>query len=393
MVVVPQTAPEIVSHKSRFRSGKPADASKRRRDRNHKKDTEDEAGTSPTALRLSQKSSSEYSEYESEPDKPSRTRSPPLTPHADTSSDPPYMLPANSDGIIGTSPAVLHPVIPESPYNPLQTPSFRHSPPRLPSDQPWRFPSPSHPLHSTNRDISLTMLARPVPSPIPRAATSSPLTLLALQPSLSSSTPIRSNATNFETPSRSKILFSRPRNRVHLFHGHISSPMSALKQHPGIKHCPENSPLRKPVTTPKRQKQPSELSETWFSEDHLVTASSPSGAILSDPFTIYDSWPPIGDNSRISLVHLPRGPVEPESPVLRSGFSPSMVGLGFGLLEPFGILSKAGVDADLKEVLSYPELAEETFIDGKRPAASSTTVAESRPPAKRRRLSSASISS
>lgn len=123
-----------------------------------------------------------------------------------------------------------------------------------------------------------------------------------------------------------------------------------------------------------------------------MTASSP-GAILSDPFTIYDSWPPIGDNSRISLVHLPRGPVEPESPVLRSGFSPSMVGLGFGLLEPFGISSKAGVDADLKEVLSYPELAEETFIDGKRPAASSTTVAESRPPAKRRKLSSASVSS
>lgn len=388
MVVVPQTAPEIVSHKSRFRSGKPADASKRRRDRNHKKDTEDEAETSPVALRLSQRSS-EYSECESEPDKPSRTRSPPLTPHAETSSDPPYMLPANSDGIIGTSPAILHPVIPESPYNPLQTPSFRHSPPRLPSDQPWRFPSPSHPLHSSNRDISLTMLARPAPSPIPRATTSSPLASLALQSSLSSSTPIRSNTTNFETPSGSKILFSRPRNRVHLLHGHISSPMSALKQHPGIKHCPEISLLYKPVTTPKRQKQPSELSETWFSEDHLVTASSPSSAILSDPFTIYDSWPPIGDSSRISLVHLPKGPVEPESPVLRSGFSPSLIGMGFGLLEPFGISSKT----DLKDVLSSPKLAEETFIDGKRPAASSTTVAESRPPAKRRRLSSASTSS
>ena len=35
------------------------------------------------------------------------------------------------------------PVIPLSPYNPLTTPSFRHSPPRLPSDQPWRFPSPA----------------------------------------------------------------------------------------------------------------------------------------------------------------------------------------------------------------------------------------------------------
>jgi len=389
MVVVPQTAPEIVSHKSRFRSGKPADASKRRRERKQKKDTEDEAETSPLAL-LSQKSSSEFSEYESEPDKPSGTKSPPLTPHADTSSDPPYMLPVNSDGIMGTSPAILHSVIPESPYNPLQTPSFRHSPPRLPSDQPWRFPSPSHPLHSNTRDISLTMLARPAPSPIPRAITSSPLTLLALQSSLSSSTPTRSNTTNFETPSRSKILFSRPTNRVHLFHGQISSPMNALKQHPSSKHYSEISSLCK--STPKRQKRPSELSETWFSEDHPVTASSPCGAILSDPFTIYDSWPPIGDSSRISLVQ-PKGPVEPESPVLRSGFLPSVCGVGFGLMEPFGISSKASVDADIKHVLSSPKLAGETFIDGKRPATLSTTAAESGPPAKRRKLSSASISS
>lgn len=43
-----------------------------------------------------------------------------------------------------------------SPYDPLVTPTFRHSTPRLPSDQPWRFPSPSHPLHSTARELSLT---------------------------------------------------------------------------------------------------------------------------------------------------------------------------------------------------------------------------------------------
>ncbi|KAI0257613.1 hypothetical protein BJV78DRAFT_1278105 [Lactifluus subvellereus] len=53
------------------------------------------------------------------------------------------------------------PVIPISPYNPLTTPSFRHSPPRLPSDQPWRFPSPSHPLHFTALDASLGMFASP----------------------------------------------------------------------------------------------------------------------------------------------------------------------------------------------------------------------------------------
>jgi hypothetical protein len=57
------------------------------------------------------------------------------------------------------------PVIPISPYNPLTTPSFRHSPPRLPSDQPWRFPSPSHPLHFTALDASLGMVTGEQASP------------------------------------------------------------------------------------------------------------------------------------------------------------------------------------------------------------------------------------
>lgn len=63
------------------------------------------------------------------------------------------------------SPLPPVPVIPLSPYNPLTTPSFRHSPPRLPSDQPWRFPSPSHPLHFTALDASLGMVAREQASP------------------------------------------------------------------------------------------------------------------------------------------------------------------------------------------------------------------------------------
>jgi len=60
-----------------------------------------------------------------------------------------------------------------SPYNPLTTPSFRHSPPRLPSDQPWRFPSPSHPLHFTASDVSLGMVLREQTSPSAMATASS----------------------------------------------------------------------------------------------------------------------------------------------------------------------------------------------------------------------------
>ena len=63
------------------------------------------------------------------------------------------------------SPSPPLPVIPISPYNPLTTPSFRHSPPRLPSDQPWRFPSPSHPLHFTALDVSLGLVTREQASP------------------------------------------------------------------------------------------------------------------------------------------------------------------------------------------------------------------------------------
>ncbi|KAI9445256.1 hypothetical protein H4582DRAFT_903898 [Lactarius indigo] len=71
------------------------------------------------------------------------------------------------------SPSPARPVIPISPYNPLTTPSFRHSPPRLPSDQPWRFPSPSHPLHFTSVDVSLGMIMREQASP--SGAVSAPL--------------------------------------------------------------------------------------------------------------------------------------------------------------------------------------------------------------------------
>lgn len=73
------------------------------------------------------------------------------------------------------SPSPPRPVIPISPYNPLTTPSFRHSPPRLPSDQPWRFPSPSHPLHFTSVDASLGMIMCEQASP--SGAVSAPLAM------------------------------------------------------------------------------------------------------------------------------------------------------------------------------------------------------------------------
>lgn len=62
----------------------------------------------------------------------------------------------------------------ESPYDPLLTPAFRHSP-KI-GEQPWRFPSPSHPLHNAKeRDIPLAMLVRGAASPMINGLDNSPL--------------------------------------------------------------------------------------------------------------------------------------------------------------------------------------------------------------------------
>lgn len=42
-----------------------------------------------------------------------------------------------------------------SPYDPTQTPAFKHYQSQLPCNQPWRFPSPSHPLHTTPKELCL----------------------------------------------------------------------------------------------------------------------------------------------------------------------------------------------------------------------------------------------
>lgn len=114
---------------------------------------------------------------------PSFATTPPRSPSASPSSTPPpYRMPSPSStpppcrmpspsstppprSIPSPPPGMFQYVKAESPYNPLLTPSFRHSPPRLPSEQPWRFPNPNHPLHSGADDLSLCMLAQAHSSP------------------------------------------------------------------------------------------------------------------------------------------------------------------------------------------------------------------------------------
>lgn len=93
---------------------------------------------------------------------------PPLTPGRS-----PRNFASNSYSSIANSSLVL-----ESPYNPLLTPAFRHSSPRHPIDQPWRFPSPSHPLHSKAHDLSLCMLMRGEGSPVVSGLDVSPVVIM-----------------------------------------------------------------------------------------------------------------------------------------------------------------------------------------------------------------------
>ncbi|KAI0778498.1 hypothetical protein BD413DRAFT_465299 [Trametes elegans] len=65
---------------------------------------------------------------------------------------------------------------PESPYDPLRTPAFRHSPARLPSDQPWR--SAGLGINKAVRQLTLGMLVCGEASPNVRGLDVSPIVIV-----------------------------------------------------------------------------------------------------------------------------------------------------------------------------------------------------------------------
>lgn len=334
--------------------------------------------------------SDEESEHESPP---ARVGSPPLTPHAEASSDPLYALAGYSDEPRGASPPISRPVIPESPYNPLRTPSFRHSPPPLPSDQPWRYPSPSHPLHSSTRDLSLTILTRPLPSPMPKdtqLAEASQIAMLTMHSSpLSRPTPKHRSIAEYETPARTKVLGFKSVNKSYLGSSQASSPLAALRSFYSSDPALGSSPLQKSLSTSRHRRQSSDISDSWFSETSLhAPSTTPLASTSNDPFSIYNSWV---EDSRISPVHLPKTRPEPDSPVLRYGSLPSLVDLGLDLLEPFSYPAdddlETDLDTDIKEILGSqvrrdirPE--RKRSVEVEEPDSLETT-----PPVKKRRMS------
>ena len=376
MVVAPQTDPENTSHKSRFRSIKSVGITRNLRERGRKESFE--AINKPSSPSLFTNFFPDPVEDNEESEMPLS----PMTPHASTSSDPLNIFSSASDELIGTSPAVPHPVAPDTPYDPLQTPSFRHSPPRLPSDQPWLYPSPSHPLHLPTRELSLSMLVPNDPSPVTRGVNSggSPLIVHSSPAGASAEFDV------IKTPARSKSSFPKPFTK--LFRVPTPSPLSFGTE---VHNCGTSSPFNLALRSgPRRQrKRPLDISEGW--ENYFVSSDVSLGSINNDPFAVYSSWL-LTEDRVVSPVRNPK-PSEFDSPIVRTGSPTTAVGLGIGLLDPFmfpreELLSDAA-DVDLKEILSSPCSKQDERLNGKRMAPMVLTMGSSPPepgPTKKRRI-------
>ncbi|KAF9015247.1 hypothetical protein BDQ17DRAFT_1268932 [Cyathus striatus] len=392
MDVNPQTDPQNVSHKSRFRSLLPAEELKsHRRDRAKAK----EKMAPPAAP-------SEV--VEGDQNKPIQDQksvppiSPPLTPQPSSGSAS-AIDSTDADASDKTnpgSPTPIPPAVPPSPYDPLLTPSFRHSPPRLPSDQPWRFPSPSHPLHSQTRELTLSMLIRDSSSPLIKGSA-----FLGASPFIAQRSPMSSPRAGkyineLDTPAGSSRLGGSS-NRKRLLRGHLPSPVSGRLGGEIGKYRIEASPLSRTPSTSIRghKKSISELTDDFFSSPRIPLYSS---EFLSDPFVaMYNAsaWTPLKNAiSNSSVRNTPsKAILEAESPVLRNRSISSGIGLGIGLLEPFTLPKDDACSMESESDFNklYPSLTEDekgdgssSDSDGKEDALSD---GESSPPLKRRKTS------
>ncbi|KAJ3974109.1 hypothetical protein EV361DRAFT_820847 [Lentinula raphanica] len=246
-------------------------------------------------------SSTLVSEDSAEEGKPSPF-TPPLTPLRSSSN------PVNNSNDVSLTPTPPVPVNLNSPYDPRATPAFRHSPAPTPYDQPWRYPSPSHPF-SKARDLSLTVLLRnsgsltvDSPGPVPglmRDDVSSPSSSLISK---------KSFFVDLNTP------------------GSITNTrLAALKSSaPGRPVFSEESPLGRTLVgrTHTHKRNGSDLSlDEWPSM--LPDVRNPFLTSLSE-------W---NSENSSPVAH---GTINSgESPVVRREITLDRSGLGIGLLEPF----------------------------------------------------------
>ncbi|KAJ6503429.1 hypothetical protein C8R47DRAFT_203336 [Mycena vitilis] len=244
----------------------------------------------------------------------------------------------NSTALLA-SPTSSRVLPPPSPYDPLLTPSFRHSPPRLPSDQPWRYPSPSHPMHRS-RELSLTMLRGDSPfAPSPIAPRGRP----------------RAVTTPLSSPCTSSLGFATPESLAKM------RPFPRLFS-VGTRSTPPSSARRHARTS-------SDVADDWNSSKPL--------SLLRERSPFLATWGDEEEESNSSSSSGPKG----ESPVVRNGPGLS---LGIGLLEPF-VLPDVGpsvADVDIDELMNLDDDEDEAEVQDVLQC-SQTSVED--PPLKRRR--------
>lgn len=313
-----------------------------------------------------------------------------------------------------SSPATAPITLPMSPYDPTLTPTFRHSPPRLPSDQPWRFPSPSHPLHSRARELCLSMLVRGGISPVVKASTSDSSSPSLGTPSIirtPSSTAGRSKPFNDAFGSSPVIFRASPRQ---LFpDGQSPFPtLNALDLRKRVNDSPLNGGIRRRMhcRKPSTMNSSFDLHPDWLSDASLSSAStlgteSPGRPSNEDPFG--GLLKPLvelrtREDGTDQRTPSPRGSSsEVESPVVRNArhsdmgapeLEADLVGLGIGLMAPFRLSTcrmqpNYSTEGSLME--NDEEEVERVLTDGS--PGSPTEMLSSRhlrsPPLKRRRTS------
>ncbi|TDL28364.1 hypothetical protein BD410DRAFT_811517 [Rickenella mellea] len=294
--------------------------------------------------------------------------SPFSSPNRPSAALPPQLSPALNS-------VLLTKVVPSSPYDPTKTPAFKHTAQHLPSEQPWRFPSPSHPLHSSPDELCLGVAVGGITGeglhsayiPVlssPASALKSVRTPLVL-PS-SPFTPARSSPLKRKFTAGKVLGFDirrtmsesdmdltlrgvpKPEPRLLFYSGPLPVPVSDrvdfkldLSTSSAESEC-EGSSASEEVTLPSEAEDPFGV---WFNLDGSVTmpADSPDSEI---PPTTYP------DSPVLRTVELPltsRNPT-PMGNIKECRWDPQPSGLGLGIL----MSSTSDEDDDILGELLYP---------------------------------------
>lgn len=272
------------------------------------------------------------------------------------------------------------------PYDPLATPSFRHSTPRYPSDQPWRFPSPSHPLHSAARELSLASFIR-------NEATSTPgkgldVSPIVLGPPDSKHRALGSPTVPTSSKKRSFWQLNSFANRTPGFPKPSPRRLFSLP-----------TPRRWTLDSPDNSFRSSKSSNSSiFSVSSVPSSDSPaspaslrdSGLLEpirlagEDPFAdIYQAWPGVAEVDAKGKGEIMNQIASEESPVVRTGPLPAIRGAPFS--SPL-----AGINSDFNSLFPDENLAGKLCasiytINFDQFCGSGTSWDDMLPPSKRRR--------